>query len=129
MIKAYLTCISTLYEGEDIEIRYSIFKDEELIQKDSFFKKYTKPALCGLVAVQELLKELKQYIEEKEIIIVINDGALYEMLNGTSRTKKQEVQSLGKKVRKILEEFNNITIENISGDHLKVQEWSNILKP
>lgn len=128
MIKAYLTCISTLYEGEDIEIRYSIFKDEELIQKESFFEGYTKPALCGLVSMQKLLKDLEKHIEE-EIVIVINDGALFEMLNGTSRTKKQEVQSLGSKVRKLVDKFYNIRIENISGNHLEVQEWNNILKP
>ncbi len=126
MIKAYLTSISTLYEGEDIEIRYSLFKDGDLIEKKSFFKNYTKPALCGLVSVQELLKDLEDYREE-EIVIVINDGGLYEMLKGTSRTKKQEVQILGKKVRKDLAEFPNITIENISGDHLQIQEWNDIL--
>lgn len=128
MIKAYLTCISTLYEGEDIEIRYSIFKDEELIQKESFYEEYTKPALCGLVAMQKLLKDLEKHIEE-EIVIVINDGALFEILNGTSRTKRQEVQSLGSKVRKLVDKFYNIRIENISGNHLEVQEWNNILKP
>lgn len=128
MIKAYLASISTLYEGEDIEIRYSLFKDEELIEKKSFFKNYTKPALCGLLGVQELLKDLEDYREE-EIVIVINDGGLYEMLQGTSRTKKEEVQALGKKVRKALDEFPNTSIENISGDHLKIQEWNDILRP
>lgn len=128
MIKTYLTWISTLYEGEDIEIRYSIFEDEKLIQKESFYEGYTKPALCGLVAMQKLLKDLEKHIEE-EIVIVINDGALFEMLNGTSRTKKQEVQVMGSKVRKMVDKFYNIRIENISGNHLEVQEWNNILKP
>ena len=41
MIKAYLTWISTPYEGEDIEIRYSIFQDGELIFKESIFEDYT----------------------------------------------------------------------------------------
>ena len=128
MIKAYLTWISTPYEGEDMEIRYRIFKDEELIVKQSIFEEYTKPALCGLVSMSKLLKELEKHIKD-EIVVVINDGALFEMLNGTSRTKKEEVQYLGHKVRKAIDKFYNIRIENISGNHLEIQEWSNILKP
>lgn len=128
MIKAYLTWISTPYEGEDMEIRYRIFKDEELILRESIFVEYTKPALCGLVSMSKLLKELEKYIKE-EILVVINDGALFEMLNGTSRTKKEEVQYLGHKVRKAIDKFYDIRIENISGNHLEIQEWSNILKP
>lgn len=127
MIKAYVTCISTLYEGEDIEIRYSIFKDEELLEKKSFFAKWEKPALCGLIAVEKLLKDLEEYKEE-EIVVVINDGATFDILNGTSMTKKQEVQTLGKKVRKIVDDFDSLYFENVSGDHLAVQEWSKILK-
>lgn len=127
MIKAYLTCISTFYEGEDIEIRYSIFQDGELVEKKLFFENYRKPALCGLVSAQRLLKDLEKYLDE-EIVIVVNDGSLYEMLKGTSKTTKQEVQFLGKKVRKSLEQFHDIDIENVSGDHLKIQEWNDILK-
>lgn len=128
MIKAYLTWITTLYEGEDIEIRYSIFNDGELIQKKSFFANYTKPALCGLVAVERLLRDLEKYAEE-EIVIVINDGSLFAVLNGTSETNKAGVQSLGRKVRKKLDTFDNIQIENVAGNHLKIQEWDNILTP
>lgn len=127
MIKAYLTCISTFFEGEDIEIRYSIFQDDELLQKESLFQNYTKPGLCGLVSVQSLLRALEKYVDE-EILIVVNDGSLYEVLKGTSKTKKQEVQMLGKKIRKMLEKFPNIDIENVSGDHLRMQEWNDILK-
>lgn len=128
MIKAYLTWISTLYEGEDIEIRYSIFKDEKLIKKKSFFINYTKPALCGLLAVEKLLKDLEDYIEE-EIVLVIHDGSLFAMLQGTSRTKKEEVQILGHKVRKQLNKFHNIELKNITGNHLEIQEWDDILTP
>ena len=128
MIKAYLTWISTPYEGEDIEVRYRIFEDGELILKESVLEEYQKPALCGLVSMTKLLKVLEKHIR-KEIVVVINDGALFEMLNGTSRTKKEEVQYLGHKVRKAVDKFYDIRIENISGDHLAIKEWSNILKP
>ncbi len=128
MIKAYLTWISTPYEGEDMEIRYSIFQDGDLILKQSIFEDYTKPALCGLVAMTRLLKQLEKYIKD-EIVVIINDGALFEMLNGTSRTKKEEVQYIGHKVRKAVDKFYDIRIENISGNYLEIQEWSNNLKP
>lgn len=128
MIKAYLTWISTPYEGEDIEIRYRIFEDGDLILKESVLEEYSKPALCGLVSMSKLLKVLEKHIK-KEIVVVINDGALFEMLNGTSRTKKEEVQYLGHKVRKAIDKFYDIRIENISGNHLEIQKWSNILKP
>lgn len=126
MIKAYLTCITTLFEGEDIEIRYSIFKDEELIKKESYFKGYEKPALCQLVAMEELLKELKDYSEET-IVVVVNDGALLEMLEGRSRVKNLEEQNLGRKIRKILEDFPGLRIENVTGDHIRTKEWNDIL--
>lgn len=128
MIKAYLTWISTPYEGEDIEIRYSIFKDGELTHKESYLVDYCKPALCGLLSMEKLLKVLEDYIKD-EIIIVINDGALYEMLNGTSRTKKQEVQQMGSKIRKAADKFYNLDIENVSGNHVEMLKWDEILKP
>ena len=128
MIKAYLTWISTPYEGEDIEIRYSIFKDDELILKESIFEEYTKPALSGLVSMEKLLKVLEKHIK-KEIVVIINDGALYELLNASSRTKKEEVQYMAHKVRKAVDKFFDIRIENVGGDHLAMENWSEILKP
>lgn len=128
MVKAYLTWISTFYEGEDIEIRYSIFKDQDLIREKSFFANYTKPALCGLVATERLLRDLEKHLEE-EIVIVINDGSLFALLENTSGTNKAGVQSLARRVRKKLETFHNIQIENVTGDHLAIQEWNSILTP
>lgn len=128
MIKAYLTWISTPYEGEDIEIRYRIFKDGELILKRSILEDYCKPALCGLLSMERLLKVLEDYIKE-EIVIVINDGALYEMLNGTSKTKKQEVQQMGSKIRKAVDKFFDLDIENVSGNHVEMLKWDEILRP
>lgn len=128
MIKAYLTWISTPYEGEDIEVRYRIFEDEELILKESIILEYTKPALCGLASMSKLLKVLEKHIK-KEIVIVINDGALYELLNASSRTKKEDVQYMAHKVRKAVDKFFDIRIENVGGDHPAIENWSEILKP
>jgi len=128
MIKAYLTCVSTPYEGEDIEIRYRIYRDEELIAKESIFEDYCKPALSGLVSMGRLLKILEDYIKE-EILVVINDGALYEVLNGSSMTKKEEVQHLGSKIRKAVDKFYDIDIVNVGGNHEEMLKWDEILRP
>lgn len=42
MITAYLVGISTYQENEDIEIRYSIFEDDQLICKNTEWRGYKK---------------------------------------------------------------------------------------
>ncbi|GEM_PF-2750758 len=86
MIKAYLVGISTQYENEDIQIRYRIYKDQELICEKLIFQGYKKPLVVSHVALLTLLKELKKYMKH-EIIIVINDAALNEQIRGTSTTR------------------------------------------
>lgn len=128
MIKAYLTWISTQYEGEDIEIRYRIYEDEELLCKESIFMGYRKPAVLGQVAIIKLLKELERYMD-KEIVIIINDGSLYDVLMGTSATKKKDIKEMAIETRKEINKFENIVIENVSGDHVEMAKWNEILKP
>ncbi len=128
MIKAYLTWISTPYEGEPIEIRFRIYKDEEEIYSDSIIMDYMKPAIVGHVATLELLKRLEEHRSD-EIILVINDGSLYESIRGTSATKNKDVQMMSKKVREELSRFDNVTFDNISGNHKRIVEWNEILKP
>lgn len=128
MIKAYLTWISTPYEGEEIEIRYRIFNKEELVDKDSIIMDYKKPAIVGHVATLELLKKLEGY-RSHEIVIIINDGALYESVRGTSATKNKDVQMMSKKVRDAFSKFDNVIYDNVSGDHIKLTKWNEILKP
>lgn len=128
MIKAYLTWISTAYEGEEIENRYRIFKNEELIDKNSIIMDYEKPAIVGHIATIELLKKLEGY-RSHEIVIIINDGALYESVRGTSATKNKDVQMMSKKVRTAMSKFDNVILDNVSGDHIKLSKWNEILKP
>ncbi len=128
MIKAYLMWISTPYEGEPIEIRYRVYKNEEKIYSDSIAMDYMKPAIVGHVATIELLKSLEKHRND-EIIIVINDGSLYESIRGTSATKNRDVQMMSKKVREELSKFDNVTFDNISGNHTRLVEWNEILKP
>lgn len=127
MIKAYLAWIPSYYEGEDIETRYVIFKDEELLEEKSKLGDYCKPGLCGLVAVGKLLKDLEEYKEE-EIKLVINDGGVYELLNSSSMTPKRDVQQMASKIRKEIDKFPNLEVENVSGDYMEIEKWDKILK-
>ena len=128
MIKAYLVGISTQYEGEGIEVRFRIFDGDELVSKKNVMLGYKKPALVGHVAMQTLLKQLEKH-NDREILIYINDGALYETINGTSGTKNAELLEKAKETRRELRKFVNLEIVNISGDHTKINEWNEILKP
>ena len=127
MIKAYLAGIETLYEGEDIEIQYCIYDDLELICKKSEKMDYVKPAIVGQVALKTLLNKLKKY-KDKEIVVVVNDTVLYESIKGTLKTKNIDVLKMAKETRKKLAGFENFTIENVSGDHAKLEKWVEELK-
>ena len=127
MIKAYLAGISTPYEGEDIEIQYCIYDDLELICRKSVLMDYVKPAMVGQVALRRLLMQLKEYID-KEIVIIVNDTALYESIRGTLKTKNMNVLRMAKKNRKELDEFNNFTIKDVSADHVELEKWVEALK-
>lgn len=127
MIKAYLVGISTQYEGEDIEVRYRIYEEGELLCKESIMLEYKKPAVVGLVAFTTLLKELEKY-NNKEIVVIINDGALFEAIRGTLGTKNKDVQEMAKETRKELRKFANLDVKNVSGNHIELVEWNEILK-
>lgn len=126
MIKAYFVGISTQYEGEDIEIRYSVFNEEELIVKKKLFLDYQKPALVGHVGIITMLRDLEKYKKE-EIIVYINDGSLYEAINATSGTKNKEVLEKAKETRREIKRFDALEIVNITGDYKKTVEWDQVL--
>jgi len=129
MIKAYLAGISTHYEGEDIEIRYQIFSNEELVDKKSIFIEYKKPAIVGQIALITLLKELERYIGN-EITIFINDPALNEQIRGTTSTKNKDVLKMARLTREELDKFENwVTITDVSTNSKELGKWNEILKP
>lgn len=128
MIKAYLAWISTPYEGEPIEIRFRIYKNEEQIYSESIAMDYMKPAVVGHIATIELLKKLEKHRSD-EIIVIINDGSLFESIRGTSATKNRDVQMMSKKVREELSKFDSVSFDNISGNKMRLVEWNEILKP
>lgn len=127
MITAYLMGTPSYYEGEDIEIRFHVFKDEEVLFKESFLKEYKKPAVVGHVALLELLKKLESF-KESEITIVINDGALYEQIRGTSNSKNNDVIRMTIKVNEELKQFGHyIKIKDVSTNKIELNKWMNIL--
>ncbi|MBC7766006.1 MAG: hypothetical protein H7Y41_05925 [Hyphomonadaceae bacterium] len=128
MIKAYLTGIPSLYEGEDIEVRYCIFEDEVLLSKETIMIAYEKPALVGQVSLLILLEKLQPYLG-KEINIIVNDTTLHEIIKGTSRTKNQEVTTMAIETREQLSKLNHPTILDVSGDHKQLVIWHENLKP
>ena len=125
MIKAYLTWIESLYEGESIEVRYTVFEGQELLYKEAIMLEYKKPAVVGLVALMTLLKKLKKYREE-EILILINDAALNEIVRGTSTTKNNNVLKTAVRMRKELSEFSNTVIRDVSTDRSELTEWTEV---
>lgn len=127
MIKAYLFWIPSLYEGESIEIKYRVFDEDDLIIKKNYLQGYQKPAYVGHVAMLKLLKDLESYID-KQIVIYINDGALFETINATSGTKKVGILKKAKETRKELSKFESHKIINIEGNHEMLEEWKERLK-
>lgn len=127
MIKAYLVGISTLYENEDIGIRYRIYQDEALVSEKSIFRTYEKPLVVSHVALLTLLKELKKY-KDNEKIIIINDAALNEQIRGTSKNKKDYVQEMANRVREELNKFKgSVTVKDVSGNPVELGKWNDIL--
>ena len=129
MIKAYLVGISTYYENEDIEIRYRIYKHQDLICEKSIFQEYEKPLVVSHVALLTLLKELEKYMGH-EIIIIINDAALNEQIRGTSKTKNEGVLKMANLVREELNKFKgSIIVKDVSGNSAELSKWNDILHP
>ena len=126
MIKAFLAGITTQYEGENIEVRYRIYEDQNLLSTESIMIEYKKPAIVGQIALITLLKKLKKYMG-KEIIIIINDAALYEIVRGTSTTKNRDVIKMASETRKEFEKFGNTLIKDASKDRAELVEWNKIM--
>ncbi|MBF8984039.1 reverse transcriptase-like protein [Lutibacter sp. B2] len=128
MITAYLLGISTHYEGEDVEIRLHVLKDQELLLKETFFKEYEKPLVVEHVALLELLNRLEKFKEE-DITVIINNPALYEQIRGTSTSKNRDVMNMARKVRERLKKFgNSVIVKDVSDDKVELTKWKEILE-
>ena len=122
MIKAYLAAIPTLYEGEDIEFRYSVYEDDVVLFKESVSLGYRKPAVVGQFSIITLLKRLAEYKKE-EVIILINDGSLHEFINGTSGTRNIDMLKMARETRKHIDRYENLKIIDVSNNKSKRLEW------
>jgi hypothetical protein len=128
MITAYLLGIPSYLEGEDIQIRFQVFQDGELLMKESFYKAYRKPLVVSQVALSELLERLEKYKRE-EITIVISDPALYEQINNTSTTKNRDVIKMSIAGRKKLARFgDSITIKEVSNNKEEFRKWNQMVE-
>ncbi|QIB68689.1 hypothetical protein Ami103574_04860 [Aminipila butyrica] len=127
MIKAYLAAFPTLYEGEDIEVRYSLFQDDMPIKKESIYLEYMKPAIVGLDSILTMLLKLEEY-KEQEITIIINDASLYEIIKGCSTTQNGDVLKMANKMKKQLAKFKKLSFVNVTKDKAALAEWKEILE-
>jgi hypothetical protein len=123
VITAYLTVISSILEGEDLEVRYSIYEDQNFLRKDTVVLDYQKPAVAGHVALLKMLKILDDYPDQK-ITVYINDPALNEFIKGTSTTKNKDVLKIGRETRKELNKHSNITVKDIHDDRTLLTRWN-----
>lgn len=127
MIKAYMAAFSTLYEGEDIEVRYSLSQDDQVIKEESVYLEYMKPAVVGVNALLMLLRKLEAYKQET-VVITINDGALNEIIRGTNTTQNGEVLKLAGKIKKELSKFQRVSFVNVTNkDRAELAEWKEVL--
>jgi hypothetical protein len=127
MIKAYLAAFPMLYEGEDIEVRYSFFQDDIPVKKESIYSEYMKPAIVGLHSILTMLLKLEEYKDE-EITIMINDSSLYEIIKGYSTTKNGDVLKMASKLKKQLVKFKNVSFINVTKDKASLAIWKKILE-
>lgn len=128
MITAYVVGIKSYYEGEDIEIRFHGFKDQQLLFKENFFKEYKKPLVVEHEALLDLLNRLEEFKEE-EITVFINNTFLYEQIRGTSTIKNKDVLRMAIKVREKLKKFgNSIMVKDVSNDKEGLKKWKEILE-
>jgi predicted transcriptional regulator len=83
---------------------------------------YEKPAIVGQIALITLLRKLKKYMS-KEIVVIINDAALYEVVRGTSTSKNNDVLKMAVQTRKELSVFPNLVIKDVSNDKAELVKW------
>ena len=122
MIKAYVTGIPSMYEGEDLEIRYSVYDDEENLFREKLLLDYRKPAVVGQFSVVTLLKRLAEF-KTQPVEIVINDASLDEFIKGTSGTRNVDILKMARETRKHMDRYEHLTITNVSNDKTKLLKW------
>lgn len=124
MIKAYLTATPSFFEGEDIEVIYSIYREGELLTEQKFYKNFQKPAVVEHFSLIEVLKELKK-LDDKEAEIFFNNPSLMEQLNGTSTLKDNGAKKMIMRINDRIKKLDmHIYFTDISQNQEGMKEWN-----
>lgn len=124
MKNIYFKVIPAYQETEEMVFTYAVYDEEEkLVEKKVLYHDYRKPVLASLFAVSSILKELKPYRSE-EIVLIVNDGALIDELNGTTQTKNRNVLKIAELTRNNVRKFSDtITFKSVAGNYEEKLDW------
>lgn len=122
MIKAYLTVIPSMYEGEDIEVRYSVYEDDTRLFREAILLDYRKPVVAGQFSLITLLKRLAEF-KSKEVQIIINDPALEEFVRGVNKTRNSDMLKMARETRKHIDRYQYLIIKDISKEKQNLAKW------
>lgn len=123
MLKVYITAIAAYLEGEDIEVLYSIYRDDELLMEKRYFKDYQKPSICEHVAIIEALKEFKEF-DDEEVEILFNNPALLEQLRGTSTLRDSKAKNMARRINERIDKLDkHVYLTNVSVDKENLEIW------
>lgn len=125
MKNIYVKVTPAYQETEEMVFTYAVYDENDtLVEKNNLYHDYRKPVLASLFAISSILKELKPYRAE-DIVIIVNDGALIDELNGTTQTKNRDVLKVAELTRTNVRRFSDtITFKSVAGDHQAKLNWN-----
>lgn len=128
MKNIYVKVTPAYQETEEMIFTYAVYdEDGTFVEKKELFHDYRKPVLASLFAISSIIKELRPYRSE-EIVIIVNDGALIEELNGTTQTKNRDVLKVADLTRNNIRKFSDtISFVSVAGDHQAKLNWDSKL--
>lgn len=129
MVSIYFESVPGFIEGEDILVKYAIYNEEdELIHSKQFSIDYVIPLISDHAALLAILKHLKKYNDEDEIVFFINNASLFAQLNGHSTIKKEKAIVYCDKIMASVSKLRPlISIEDVSPNHNAMLEWKKAL--
>jgi hypothetical protein len=128
MITVYLAGIPTYVESDDIEIRYRIYDNEELVSKNSIYREYKKPVVVNLLALIAILKQIERY-RGTDITIVVNDPEMNSQIKGTTNTNNKDILKVAAMASEKLRKFGvPVVIKDVSKNTTELAKWNEILK-
>lgn len=127
MKNIYVKVTPAYQETEELVFTYAVYDEEKLIEKKVLYHDYRKPVLASLFAVSSILKELRPYRSE-ELVVIFNDGALIDEINGTTQTKNRDVLKVAELTRNNIRKFSDtISFISVAGNHTAKLNWNSKL--